>query len=216
MYYSVSTWGKNTSAIGLAANPTLNPDASNYAWTDKGIVFQSRREDVYNAIDPAIFKDADGRLWLAFGSFWTGIKLIQMDPLTGKRLTSDSQIYSLAWHSSIEAPALHRRGKYYYLFVNWGLCCRGVNSTYEIRVGRSEQITGPYLDKENKDMMSDGGSLLLGSVGDRVGPGHASIFSENGSDWLSYHFYDRTRNGRSAMGVNKLSWTPDNWPFLAD
>ena len=77
--------GEKPSAIGLAANPTLNPDASNYAWTDKGIVFQSRREDVYNAIDPAIFRDADGRLWLAFGSFWTGIKLIQMDPLTGKR-----------------------------------------------------------------------------------------------------------------------------------
>jgi len=76
-----------------------------------------------------------------------GIKLIQLDPATGKRLASDPMLYALAYNKSIEASYIYRHGNFYYLFVNWGICCRGVESTYEIRVGRSEKITGPYLDK---------------------------------------------------------------------
>jgi arabinan endo-1,5-alpha-L-arabinosidase len=86
-------------------------------------------------------------LWLVFGSFWSGIKLIQLDPKTGKRLKEDTTIHSLAFHKDIEAAAIYQHDGYFYLFVNWGACCRGVNSTYEIRAGRSREITGPYLDK---------------------------------------------------------------------
>src|SRR5688572_26736323 len=125
LYYSVSTFGKNTSAIGLATNPTLDPDDPGFAWTDQGIVVQSHSTNNFNAIDPAVTLDADGKLWLSFGSFWSGLKLIQLDPATGKRSAPDSPIYSLARQDAIEAPFIHRHSDHYYLFINWGICCRG-------------------------------------------------------------------------------------------
>ena len=139
LYYSVSGWGKNTSAIGLATSPTLDPKSPAYQWKDEGIIVRSNDKDPYNAIDPQLFADPDGSLWMVFGSFWTGIQLIELDPKTGLRHPTHQKIRQLAWHDSIEAPALLKHGRYYYLFVNWGLCCRGVNSTYEIRVGRSRK-----------------------------------------------------------------------------
>jgi arabinan endo-1,5-alpha-L-arabinosidase len=214
LYYSVSTWGRKTSAIGLATNPTLDPADPTYAWTDAGLVVRSGERDNFNAIDPNVVQDAQGNLWLTFGSFWSGIKLVQLDPRTGLRLASNSPIYSLAWNSSIEAPCLCRHGDFYYLFVNWGLCCRGVNSTYNIRVGRSPAITGPYLDKDANDMLTGGGSLFLDAVGTAIGPGHAGIFTENGTNWLSYHFYDSTRRGLPTLAIRPLRWGADGWPLL--
>jgi arabinan endo-1,5-alpha-L-arabinosidase len=130
LYYSVSRFGRNTSAIALAANPTLDPADPDFRWTDEGIVIQSGTDDDFNAIDPAVVKTSDGKLWMSFGSFWSGIKLIQLDPQTGKRLAPDSPIHSLAHYEAIEAPHIHEHGDYFYLFVNWDRCCRGVNSTY--------------------------------------------------------------------------------------
>src|SRR5579862_6760051 len=151
LYYAVSSFGRNDSAIGLATNPTLNPADPAFKWTDQGLVVQSGSNDEFNAIDPAASLDTQGRLWLAFGSFWSGIKMIQLNPDTGKRIATNSPIYSLAFNDSIEASYACHHNDYYYLFVNWGLCCRGTNSTYEIRVGRSPQITGPYLDRDGVD-----------------------------------------------------------------
>jgi arabinan endo-1,5-alpha-L-arabinosidase len=215
LYYSVSKWGKNTSAIGLAVNPTLDPADPNCHWTDCGSVIQSSAGDNFNAIDPCVTQDVSGRLWLAFGSFWSGIKLIELDPATGKRIAPDSPIRSLAHHDMIEAAYVYRHGAYYYLFVNWGLCSRGVNSTYNIRVGRSPDITGPYLDKSGVDMRRDGGSLFLGTRGSMIGPGHAGILSENGKDWLSCHFYDGKENGRPTLAILPLQWAADGWPEVA-
>jgi alpha-galactosidase len=212
LYYSVSTFGKNTSAIALATNPTLDPADPAYRWTDEGIVVQSSSVDNFNTIDPAITPDAEGRLWLAFGSFWSGIKLIQLDPATGRRLASDPTIYPLAYHKSIEASYIYRHGNFYYLFVNWGICCRGLDSTYEIRVGRSEKITGPYLDKQGRDLQQDGGSLFLATDGPFIGPGHAGIIQEGGKYWLSCHFYDATQGGSPAFAIRPLQWTTDGWP----
>jgi len=212
LYYSVSTFGKNTSAIGLATNSTLDPADPNYAWTDQGIVIQSAAADNFNTIDPAATRDTDGSLWLAFGSFWSGIKLIQLDPATGKRIAPDSRIYSLAHYDAIEAPHIHSHGAHYYLFVNWGICCRGTNSTYEIRVGRSGTITGPYLDKDGVDLLRGGGSPVLDSDGPFIGPGHAAILSEGGADRLSCHFYDGTRFGMPALAVLPLRWGSNGWP----
>jgi len=215
LYYSASIFGKKTSAIGLATNPTLNPDDRQYRWTDRGIVIQSGARDDFNAIDPAVAQDEQGGLWLAFGSFWSGIKLIQLDPSTGQRLTANSTIYSLAHAESIEAPYIHHHGTFYYLFVNWGLCCRGTNSTYNIRIGRSDRITGPYLDKTGKDMREGGGSLFLGSSGPFVGPGHAGILEQGESTWFSCHFYDGDRGGARTLGMARLRWQSDGWPTLA-
>jgi len=215
LYYSVSKWGKNTSAIGLATNPTLDPADPAYRWTDRGIVIQSGVKDNFNAIDPSVLHDADGKLWMAFGSFWSGIKLIELDPATGKRIAPDSPIASLARHDTIEAACLCRHGNFYYLFVNWGLCARGVNSTYNIRIGRSTAIAGPYLDELGVDLRQGGGSLFLGTRGSFIGPGHAGILSENGQDWLSCHYYDGKNNGRATLAILPLTWTASGWPAVA-
>jgi arabinan endo-1,5-alpha-L-arabinosidase len=216
LYYSVSRWGVNTSAIGLATNPTLDPADPSFAWTDQGVVCQSRREDSFNAIDPSAMRTGDGSLWLTFGSFWTGIKLIQLDPDTGKRISSASPIYSLAFHSSIEAPCLFERQGNYYLFVNWGQCCKGTNSTYNIRLGRSALVTGPYLDKDGKDLLQGGGTSFLDTNGRFIGPGHAGIYSEAGQSWLSFHYYDGEHGGAATLAVRRLDWAADGWPVLVE
>lgn len=212
LYYSVSTWGSPISAIGLATNPTLDPGDPTYKWTDRSVVIQSAKADNFNAIDPSVLLDRSGRLWMAFGSFWSGIKLIELDPATGLRIKPDSPVHSLAWKSEIEAPFLCQRGDYFYLFVNWGLCCRGTNSTYNIRVGRSRVITGPYLDRAGQDLMQGGGTLFLESKGSMIGPGHAAIVTKDGREFLSFHYYDGKRSGAKSLGLLPLTWSDDGWP----
>jgi arabinan endo-1,5-alpha-L-arabinosidase len=214
LYYSVSSFGKNTSAIALATNPTLDPAAANFKWTDAGVVLESKRTDDFNAIDPALFRDDDGRLWMAFGSFWSGIKLVELDPATGKRLAPDSPLHALAHAEQIEAAFLHRHGGRYYLFVNHGLCCRNLSSTYNIRVGRADAITGPYLDREGRPLMNGGGTLVLGTEGPFIGPGHAGIFAEGGREWFTCHFYDGTRRGRPNLAIRPLTWDAEGWPVV--
>ena len=214
LYYAVSTFGKRVSAIGLATNPTLDPDDPKFQWTDRGPVIQSTEADDFNTIDPAISQDADGNLWLAFGSFWSGIKLVQLDLETGKRITADSPIYPLARYDSIEASYIYHHDDYYYLFVDWGLCCRGTNSTYEIRVGRSKKITGPYSDADGINMLNEGGSEFLDTRGPFIGPGHAGIISDNGANWFSCHFYDGTRRGLPTLAILPLQWQTNGWPEI--
>ncbi len=215
VYYSVSTWGKRNSALGLATNPTLDPADSHYHWTDRGMVWRTTEANDYNAIDPSVMLDKDGRLWLAFGSYWSGIKLVELDAETGLRQGTNSPIYSVAHNSSIEAACLTRHDDEYYLFVNWGTCCRGTNSTYEIRVGRSGVVTGPYLDRDGKDMLQGGGSIFLASAGKRIGPGHAAILMDEGKPFVSFHYYSAEENGRPRLEIAPLKWTSDGWPQAA-
>jgi arabinan endo-1,5-alpha-L-arabinosidase len=214
LYYSVSSWGKNHSAIGLATNPTLDPTDPAYRWTDAGMVIRSFATNNFNAIDPAVTFDAAGRLWLSFGSFWSGIQLVELEPATGLLRAPDSPPRPLAYHAQIEAPFIHRRGGDFFLFVNWGLCCRGTNSTYEIRVGRSAAITGPYRDREGKPLLEGGGTRLLASEGRFVGPGHAGIVTVQGRDWLTFHYYDAEHAGRPTWGRRPLRWDAAGWPLV--
>ena len=216
VYYSVSTFGKNVSAIGLASNPTLDPADSSYHWSDEGPVIQSSTSDRFNAIDPAIAQDSRGGWWLAFGSFWSGIKLVQLDPATGRRISPDSPIHALAHSEAIEAACIRHHAGHYYLFLDWGVCCRGVDSTYNIRVGRSAKITGPYLDREGQDMLRGGGTLLLRGDGPFVGPGHPGIFEEGDHSWISMHFYDATRRGAPTLAIRPLRWADDGWPVVGE
>jgi arabinan endo-1,5-alpha-L-arabinosidase len=213
VYYSASAFGRNTSGIGVVTNPTLDPNDPNYKWTDQGLVVSSAPADDFNTIDPAVSQDADGNLWLAFGSFWSGIKLIQLDPATGRRIAPDSPMYSLAHYGSIEASFIYFHDGYYYLFVDWGLCCRGVRSTYNMRVGRSQKITGPYVDKDGHDMLTGGGSLLLDTDGAFIGPGHAGIIKDGDKYWMSMHFYDGTTPpSGGTLAIRPLTWTTEGWP----
>lgn len=214
LYYSVSSFGKNSSAIGLATSPTLDPSHPDFKWTDQGIVIRSKRDDPYNAIDPHVIVDEQDAHWMSFGSFWTGIQLVELDPENGKTHPRRGRIRQIAWNQSIEAPAILKHGDFYHLFVNWGLCCRGLDSTYEIRTGRSRSITGPYLDRDGRDLATGGGSFLLGSEGDRIGPGHASFVMQDSAVRMFHHYYDRKRRGAHTLGFRDLKWSPDGWPEI--
>jgi arabinan endo-1,5-alpha-L-arabinosidase len=212
VYYAVSSFGKMTSAIGLATTPTLDPADPHYHWTDRGIVVQSREGGDFNAIDPSLFSDSNRSLWLAFGSYWSGIKLVQLDPKTGKQLNPDAPFSSLAYNKSIEASCLYKHNGYYYLFVNWGSCCRGVNSSYNIRVGRSRRVTGPYIDKDGVDMLKAGGTLFLSNKGPLFGPGHAGILIDKGKSWFTCDFEgDARMNGKATLAIMPLTWK-SGWP----
>ena len=127
---------------------------------------------------------------------------------------------SLAHYDSIEASYLYQHAGDYFLFVNWGLCCRGTNSTYSIHVGRSRSIVGPYLDREGKDMLHGGGTLFLDTTKPYVGPGHAGIFVDRGTNWFSCHYEAGPDTGvpgqrrASPLAILPLRWTKDNWPEL--
>ncbi len=211
LYYSASVWGKKTSVIGLATNPALDPTATNHLWTDGGEVLRSTKQTPFNAIDPSVMLDTDGKLWLAFGSYWQGIFLSELDPHTGHRFATNSPLFHLAWNHSIEAACLTRHQDYYYLFVNWGQCCQGTNSTYEVRVGRAAKITGPYLDREGKALTDGGGSPFLQSHGRFIGPGHIGILAAGDETRFSYHYYDAETQGRSRLALGRIDWT-DGWP----
>ena len=214
VYYSVSTFGKNTSAIGMASRKKLGPGTEKEPWEDHGMIISSKSGDRFNAIDPAVILDGR-KLWMSFGSYWDGIMLIELDPKTGLRKDADEKPIRLADAQDIEAPFIHKEGSWYYLFVNWGKCCRGADSTYEIRVGRSRKITGPYEDREGNPMVSGGGTLVLGSEGRFIGPGHASILAKGSRQWLVHHYYDGEDRGLSKLRLVTLKWE-DEWPVVED
>ena len=192
----------------------MDPEDPAFGWTDHGIVVQSSGEDNFNAIDPAVIRTESGELWMSFGSFWSGLKLIRLDPKSGKRMADDRELRSIASYRQIEAPHIHQGDEWFYLFVNWGKCCSGVDSTYNIRVGRSRTITGPYLDKDGVDLADGGGTLLLGSDGPFIGPGHASVFRDGNRLLMSCHYYDGTERGRSRLSIQELSWSKEGWPVI--
>lgn len=216
LYYSVSSFGKNVSAIGLVTNRSLDPAHPDFKWKDEGIVIRSARDDSWNAIDPHVIVNGEGRHWMSFGSFWSGIQLVELNPANGKLLEEPAKLRQIAWNKTIEAPAILKHGAFHYLFVNWGLCCRGLDSTYEIRIGRSKSIAGPYLDKQGADLATGGGTLLLGARNNHLGPGHASFITDKGGVRMFYHFYDRNRGGYSTISSHRLQWTEDGWPEIPE
>lgn len=224
LYYSVSSFGSQRSAIGLATSRTLDPADAAYGWEDHGPVVRSYPGvSTFNAIDPNLALDADGQPWLSWGSFWGGIKMRQVNPATGLLSESDTTLYSLAARrgteanmgpdndQSIEAPFIVRRGDYYYLFASYDMCCRGVRSTYNIRVGRSEAITGPYLDERGELMTRGGGDVVLASAGRVRGPGHNSVLVRGDEYFLVHHMYDSEDQGRSRIQIRPIMWI-DDWP----
>jgi arabinan endo-1,5-alpha-L-arabinosidase len=223
LWYAVSTFGSQVSAIGLVTNPTLDPTDPAYHWTDQGMVIQSTNGSPYNTIDPSFVWDESGNLWMAFGSYWNGIYIVQLDANTGLRISPNSPTHQLAYNSSIEASYVFKRGGYYYLFADWGSCCSGVNSTYNIRMGRSTSVTGPYLDQSGVNMAANGGTLFQEATGKFTGPGHVGILSQGGNQWWSYHYYDANAwapqfgaYGEPALALVPLSWTSDNWPTFTN
>ncbi|MGW3350969.1 arabinan endo-1,5-alpha-L-arabinosidase [Nonomuraea rubra] len=207
LYYSASYFGENRSAIFLATSPT----GASGSWTHRGLVVESRTTDNYNAIDPNLVIDGS-RWYLAFGSFWSGIKMIDLNPGTGLR--SGTALRSIAGRNggAIEAPTLFKRGSYWYQYVSFDRCCAGAASTYRVMVGRSTSVTGPYVDRNGVPMTAGGGTEILAGHGSIHGPGHQAVLADNDADVLFYHYY--TDSGRPQLGINLMRYDSAGWPVV--
>jgi arabinan endo-1,5-alpha-L-arabinosidase len=173
--------------------------------------------DNFNAIDPNVAIDESGAPYLAFGSFWSGIKMVPLD-MTGARMGTAAPLAIANRPSAggaLEAPFIVRRCGYYYLFVSWDRCCQGADSTYNIRVGRSTSITGPYADKAGTAMAEGGGTLLVEGDARWKGPGHNAIIFRGNSAYNVYHSYDANENGRITLRVSEIAWDGEGWPISA-
>lgn len=228
LYYAVSAFGKNTSCIGLATNKTLNPASPDYKWEDHGKIIQSvPGRDMWNAIDPNETDDEEGGHWLAFGSFWNGMKLVKLSadllsvaqPEQWQTIASRPRKFGLpdssAGDAAIEAPFILKKDKYYYLFVSWDYCCRGEKSNYKVVMGRSAKITGPYLDKAGIDLTNNGGTTIIeGDNKEWFGAGHNGICKADDLYYIVYHGYDALDRGRPKLIIKKLGWDNEGWPVL--
>lgn len=227
--YSCSTFGKNGSAIGLLSSASL----SSPIWNDEGcIVASQEKRDNWNAIDPNFIIDENDMPWLVWGSFWDGIQLARLDttmhiakgetPRTiARRYAPDfkstvpNPTSKYAGTNAIEAPFVLRHGGYYYLFVSWDYCCQGSKSTYRVAVGRSKSVAGPYFDREGKDMLLGGGTLLVeGDKKEFEAMGHCAAYHFDGKDIFICHGYSIPHDGASILVQREIRWTNDGWPEI--
>lgn len=230
MGYSCSTFGKNTSVIGLLSNKYLSDKDG---WKDEGCIVASRgNRDNWNAIDPNFIIDEKGKPWMTWGSFWDGIQLIPLDktmhpkkgatPQTiarrhavGDASAEPNPTSKFAGTNAIEAPFIMRHGGYYYLFVSWDYCCRGIKSNYRVAVGRSKKVAGPYLDRDGKPMLEGGGTLLLeGDKKEYEALGHCSAYHFPDGDVFFCHGYSVAKKGASVLVQKRIHWTEDGWLTL--
>ena len=215
LYYAASTFGSNNSVIGLATARTLDPAAAGAGWQDRGMVLRSQTSDDVNAIDPDLVLDAAGQPWLAFGSFWDGVKMRRIDRRTGLPDPADPTLYSLASRggAAIEGASVARHDGWYYLFASFDFCCRGVDSDYRVVVGRSRSVTGPYVDAAGVPMRSGGGTEVIRGYDEFRGPGGGDVVG--GDRYYAHHYYDATDGGRPKLSVRPLRWR-GGWPSLGD
>ncbi len=236
LYYSVSAFGKNTSAIGVATNATLHPGDSDFKWVDHGRVIQSYPNKTnWNAIDPNIIADKTGQAYMSFGSFWDGLKLVKLSEdrlsvaedvmhiptiASRKKSLGDPNPPAIddnpkdAGGNAIEAPFIFKRGKYYYLFASIDYCCKGLRSSYKMIVGRSKTITGNFVDDKGQSLKTGGGRLVLEGNTRWHGVGHNAVVSFDGKDYIVFHGYDANQNGAPKLRIERLEWDKNGWPLV--
>lgn len=213
VYIAANVGAQPKAAVNMIWTKTLDPDSPDYKWEQGGVVASSDGTEDSNAIDPGVFLDpTDGRLWLTYGSYFGYIRLVELDPKTGKRLNPNDQPRHLA--INCEASDMFYHEGWYYLLGTHGSCCRGADSGYNIRVGRSKKVTGPFLDADGVDMIQGGGKLLVGSGGRVIGPGHFGLLDlGDGVQKFSMHWEaDLDRGGASVLDIRPLLWK-DGWPY---
>jgi arabinan endo-1,5-alpha-L-arabinosidase len=223
VYWVASVFGTNTSVIGLATSPTMNPSDPNYKWTDQGIILQSTSSSPFNAIDPNILIDASNNVWMDFGSFFGGIYQYAINPTTGQLSSPGSSPTLLAARPAvsgnpIEGASMVLHNGYYYLFVSFGYCCNTpfTTDTYQIAVGRGNSPNGPFLDQNGTNMLNGGGTILLSSEGEFTAPGGEDVIvdSANG-DLITFHALSNNQNGLDYLFVKSLTW-PNDWPVIGN
>ena len=196
-------------------NKTLDPGSPDFKFSEAIVVAQSDGIEDNDAIDPGLLLDpTDGRLWCSYGTYFGFIRLIELDPKTGLRVEGNQAIDIAI---DCEATDLEYRDGWYYLLGTHGTCCDGANSTYNIVVGRSRKVTGPYLDNMGRDMLKGGGKMVVAAGGRVVGPGHfGRVILENGVEKMSCHYEaDLDQGGRSVLGIRPLLWK-NGWPVAGD
>ena len=177
-----------------------------------------------NTNDPKHNETNNNHTKHTYGSYWSGIKLRELDPKTGKLLETagtpayNMPVYALAAHGdggSIEASSILEHDGKFYLFVSYDQCCQGVNSTYRIMVGRADKVTGPYVGKTGTPLLDNGATELQKAIGRYIGPGGQEPVKTPDGDRLIYHYYDGEDGGMSKLQITPIQWTEDGWPELA-
>ena len=248
LYYSCSEWGTMTSTIGCVTNKTLNPNSPDFKWVDAGFlgIWSYQPGLALNAIDPSLMRGHDGKIWMVYGSFnEQGIVVTEIDSVSGKPKTTAGNLPGISIANSWTGPQTNNYGEgegasmiyrngYYYLFYNKGGCCAGIASTYYMVMGRATSPKGPFLDKSGKALRltgkTSGGTVVLKHDNSRgtddryFGPGHFGMFSENGVDYVTFHYYDpngyypnpaANNQGGPTLGLAKLVWGEDGWPSIS-
>ena len=196
-------------------NQSLDPHSPDFGFTAPVEVCSSDGMEDQDAIDPGLLLDpVTGRLWACYGTYFGSIRLIELDPATGERVRGNVE-KDIA--IDCEATDLIYRDGWYYLLGTHGTCCDGVNSTYNIVVGRSRSVEGPYVDNVGREMLHGGGRMVI-AAGDRVcGPGHfGRTILDDGVEVMSCHFEaDFDRSGRSVLGIRPLLWK-NGWPVAGE
>ena len=223
LYYAVSSFGSNVSAIGLATNVTLDRTDPAYLWTDHGVVLQSSSSSDFNAIDPNVAIDSTGEVWLTFGSFWTGIYQQQLDAASGQLAAGGARTHlaerlSSVQYDPVEGADVVQHNGYWYLFTSWDFCCTSPASsaTYKIVVGRGTSPNGPFLDKDGVDLAAGGGSVVLAGTGNYAAPGGQTVLVDaTNGDTIVFHALDLSRNGVPVLFMKGITW-PSDWPVIGD
>lgn len=214
LYYSVSAWMNFNSSIGYASNTTLDRDSPDYKWVDHGkvISYKNGGEGV-NVIDPQVFIDKDDRVWLFYGSYKAGLRLVELNPETGKLFSEDPDIITITTGLG-EGVFIVEGNRYYYIFASRGICCKGLESNYQVVVGRSGALEGPYLNREGKSWIDNHYSVFLAGDYDEPGRGHNGFFMENDTVYIVYHAYTRTAEGASLLNIRPVFMDGQGWPTM--
>jgi len=200
--------GGHASDVKVMWTKSLDPGSPDFGYHDVGIVASSDGTENADAIDPA-FLLADGRLWLSYGTYFGAIRVVELDPKTGERLEGNKPVDVAI---DMEATALMFRDNWYYLLGTHGTCCDGPNSTYNIRVGRSRDPLGPYVDHMGIPLLRGGGKSVVNARGRDIGPGHFGLIElGDGVEKFSMHYETDMDRGRSVLGIRPLLWK-DGWP----
>lgn len=230
LYCSNSSWGVRQSCIFLAV--ANNPEGP---FIPRGCVLKTHDGLPVNAIDANIITDVkNGDMYMVYGSFWGGCHVLKLNNQTG--LADEDGIGVCVacrpeWMSgAIEGPYMiyNPDTQYYYLFVSYG----SLKTDYQVRVGRSKKITGPFVDFNGREMTDrddeDGSIGLMQFCGYRwndgipyMAPGHNSVIHDQNGDWyLVCHIREKNYTASkflepSTMQVRKMYWTQSGWPVLA-
>lgn len=214
LYYSVSAWMNFNSSVGYATNTTLDKNDPNYKWVDQGQVISYKNGgNGVNVIDPNVFIDKDGKEWLLYGSYKSGLRLVELNPKTGKLFSDKPELIIITSHLG-EGSYIIKGPKYYYIFASRGKCCSGIESTYQIVIGRSKTLAGPYLNKEDESWVNDKYTVFLAGDNDEPGRGHNGFFAERDTTFIVYHAYTRSQNGASLLNIKPMYMDKDGWPTL--